>query len=117
MAQFSIKDLADLARAGYTPAAVKEILTLSEKATPEQAEEQPAAVAETNPATTDAEPIGQTENATTPEEPEAEVDYKTLYEQTQKDLKAAQEANTRVDASGNEGDPLESVKAIFASYT
>lgn len=113
----SIPDIVALAKAGYKPGDVKELITLSEKVSDPKPEEQPAATAEpSNPATESAEPKKATENADTDPEPKKVVDYKELYEKSQNDLKAAQEANRKQDASGNASDPTEDLKAIIASY-
>lgn len=119
MAQFSIKDLADLARAGYTPATVKELLTL-EKADTAPAEEPPAdSGADDTPKPPAGDPKQETEkgqgqgNAGESEKIEA---LKKQLEEAQNALKAAQEANTRKDVSGDPEDPEKSLKDIFASY-
>lgn len=91
----SLKDLIDLAKAGYTPANIRELISLSEKAEPQKTEEpkEPAG-APIEPKLAETKPE---ENKATEKEPEAKpeetVDYKALYEKSQADLKAAQEAN------------------------
>ena len=113
----SIPDIVALAKAGYKPGDVKELITLSEKVSDPKPEEQPAATAEqSNPATESAEPEKAPENAETDPEPDKEVNYKELYEESLKNLKAAQEANRKQDASGNAPDPSEDLKTIIASY-
>lgn len=97
----TLKDLADLARAGYTPAQVKEIIALSDKEKDVKPEEQQAATAPTSEAATEsAEPEKATENEEQHSEPEQkEIDYKALYEKTQEDLKKAQAVNRSTDLS------------------
>lgn len=113
----SIPDIVALAKAGYKPVDVKELITLSEKVSDPKPEEQPGATAEpSNPATESPEAKEPTENAEKASEPDKEVDYKELYEESLKNLKAAQEANRKQDASGNASDPTEDLKAIIASY-
>ena len=113
----SISDIVALAKAGYRPADVKELITLSEKVSDPKPEEQPAATAPTSEETTEsAEPEKAPENVEKDPEPEKVVDYKELYEKSQKDLKAAQEANRKQDASGEASDPSEDLKSIIASY-
>lgn len=119
MAQFSIKDLADLARAGYTPATVKELLTL-EKAEPEKAEEPPAGTgADDKPQPAAGDPKGEPEKEPK-QEPAGESDnidaLKQKLQEAESALKAAQEANTRKDVSGDTEDPEKALKEIFASY-
>lgn len=93
----SIKDLIELAKAGYTPAAVKELITLSEKADPpkpEEPKEPTGAPNEPKPAETKPEENKAGENEPKGK-PEEAVDYKELYEKTLADLKTAQEANRK----------------------
>lgn len=120
MAQFSIKDLADLARAGYTPATVKELLTL-ERAEP-TTEKPPAGTgADDEPQPAAGDPIQEPEKESDRENAQESVNVKieTLkqqLEEAQNALKAAQDANIRKDVSGDSGDPEKSLKDIFASY-
>lgn len=91
----SIKDLIELAKAGYTPAAVKELITLSEKADPPKTEEPKEPAGATNePKPAEPKPEENKAGENEPKEkPEKTVDYKELYEKTLADLKTAQEAN------------------------
>lgn len=95
---FTVKDLADLARAGYKPADVKDIIKAANEVPP-QPEPQP-------------EPPKEEES---PKEPE--VDYKALYEKSQEDLKKAQAANNsrNVQDSETEAD-VDDLADIFRSY-
>ena len=116
----SITDLITLAKAGYTPGQVKELITLSERAEPVKPEEpQKAAGAISEPKPADSEPkIEVTEKEVQPVEPKKEeINYKELYEKSQEDLKKAQEANRKTDASINQhADPTKHLLDIFASY-
>ena len=101
----SISDMIALARAGYTPSQVKELMTMetSQDVKPEpepeaKAEEPQAAAAPIDEAkTASAESKQATENAS-PEKAEDPVDYKALYEQTKADLDKAQKANVSQNA-------------------
>lgn len=99
----NIKDVVDLARAGYKPADVKELIELSKTPEPLQAETQPAQ---------DAEPIisqsipAETEPDKTPEtvskentQPDVETDYKALYEAEKAKVNDLQIKNTQADVS------------------
>ena len=115
----SIKDLIELAKAGYTPANVKELITLSEKVEPAKTEEpkEPAA-APTTPKTAETKPeenkAGENESQGKPEET---VDYKALYEKTLADLKTAQEANrTESQPADNSADMEKHLADTFASF-
>ena len=91
----SLKDLIDLAKAGYTPANIRELISLSEKAeTPKTEEPKEDAPAPNEPKSADPKPEENNAPEKDPEDkPKEAVDYKALYEKTAADLKAAQEAN------------------------
>lgn len=115
----SITDLIALAKAGYTPGQVKELIALSEKEPETKHEEQPGATAPIIEETTASpEPLGATEKEVQTQEPEkVEINYKELYEKSQEDLKKAQEANRKTDVSTNQqADPTKHLLDIFASY-
>ena len=115
----SIGDLITLAKAGYTPAQVKELITLSEKADPAKPEEpQGAAPAPLEPKSVSPEPERAPEKEAQPEEPKKEeINYKELYEKSQEDLKKAQAQNRGADASlNNPADPEKDLLAVFSSY-
>lgn len=97
MGKISFKDIVDLAKAGYKPGDLRELLALSETADAgKQEEPQEVVPAITEPESTNPEPVVRTENKE-PAEPEETVDYKKLYEQSQEDLKKAQAANIKKD--------------------
>jgi hypothetical protein len=141
----TITDLIALAKAGYTPGQVKELITLSEREPETTHEEQPGATAPIQEATTASpEPLGASEKSAQPQETEETginykelyersqedlkkaqpqeteetgINYKELYERSQEDLKKAQEANRKTDASVNQqSDPERDLLNIFASY-
>ena len=91
----SLTDLIALAKAGYTPANIRELISLSEKSeAPKTEEPKEEAPAPNEPKSAVPEPE---ENKAAEKEPEPKteetVDYKALYEKSQADLKAAQESN------------------------
>ena len=135
----SLTDLIALAKAGYTPAAVKELIALSDSADPSKTEDpktktedpktktedpkasakteepQGAAAANSEPKTVSPEPEKNkaTENASQQsnrEQPEPAVDYKSLYEKTADELKKAQSANR--SQSAPEDDPAKAMKDL-----
>lgn len=71
----NIKDIIALAKAGYKPGEIKELLEL--------------AVPDPEPEKKDPEPDPE------PEKKDTEPDYKAMYEESQKKLLAAQKANQR----------------------
>ena len=118
MGKISFKDVVELAKAGYKPADVKELISLSEMADQSKQEEpQGAAPAEIEPKSVSPEPDRAPENKE-PEKPEEAVDYKKLYEQSQEDLKKAQAANIKKDSSpADQGkDPYKNLTDLVASY-
>lgn len=115
----SIADLITLAKAGYTPSQVKELITLSEKADPPKPEEpkEPAG-APTEPKPADPKPEENKAPENDPEEkPEETVNYKELYEKTLADLKTAQEANRAGSQPEDKSADLEKhLTETFASF-
>lgn len=90
-----LTDLIALAKAGYKPGEIKELLALEPAAPPE-------------PEKKDPEPDPE------PEEKEPEPDYKKLYEESQKKLKAAQKANIKQPVEQPEDKSLEDlIRDIF----
>lgn len=116
----SLTDLIALAKAGYTPANVKELITLSETADAAKAEEpQGAPEAPTEPKSESPEPEKTTATENEPKQATQEeiVDYKALYEKTAAELKAAQAANR--SQSAPEDDPDQALKhlgEVITSY-
>lgn len=91
----SIKDVVALAKAGYKPADVKELMEMS-KEVPEEAPVAP----EVKPVQPDPATEAPAEVTTTAEEPkEPEIDYKAKYEEL---LEANRKAALTRDNSGSE---------------
>ena len=115
----SLSDLIALAKAGYTPANVKELISLSETVEPQKTEEpKEDAPAPTTPKSADPKPEETKAPEKEPEDkPEETVDYKALYEKSQADLKAAQEANRSSSQPEDKSADLEKHLAeTFASF-
>ena len=117
MGKISFNDIVALAKAGYKPADVKELISLSETAEQSKQEEpQGAAPAIDEPKSVSPEPDRAPEN-TEPAKPEETVDYKKLYEQSQEDLKKAQAANIKKDnAPAQAPDPMKNLTDLVSSY-
>ena len=115
--KISFKDVVELAKAGYKPADVKELISLSEMADQSKQEEpQGAMPAIDEPKSASPEPDRAPENKE-PEKPEEAVDYKKLYEQSQEDLKKAQAANIKKDAAPAQApDPMNNLKDLVSSF-
>ena len=115
-----LNDIAALAKAGYTPQDVKDLLNLSKPQEPLKAEAQPAEQ-ERTPDTESVQIITEPDKGTeTPpkesSQPEPEPDYKALYEAEQEKVKALQIKNNNADVSQNitvnENDLLEAIKSF-----
>ena len=117
MGKISFNDIVSLAKAGYKPADVKELIALSETAEQSKQEEpQGAAPAIDEPKSVSPEPDRAPENIE-PAKPEETVDYKKLYEQSQEDLKKAQAANIKKDnAPAQAPDPMKNLTDLVSSY-
>lgn len=128
-----LSDIAELAKAGYKPQDVKDLLNLSKPQENLKTEVQPAAgktpPAGGQPATGETPPggTGDSKNITEPdkgaasapkasEQPDPEPDYKALYEAEQEKVKALQIKNNNADVSQNitvkEEDLLEAIKSF-----
>lgn len=91
----SIKDIVELAKAGYKVADVKELLDLSKVET--DIKEDSSIVADEKIDT-----ISVTTSEIEDDKPE--IDYKKLYEDTKKELETAQKKNINKDISNTEDD-------------
>lgn len=89
----SIKDVVSLAKAGYKPADVKELIEMSKEVPPEE----PAPVAPKAEEKAEEAPAAGTPAADEPKEPE--VDYKAKYEEL---LEVNRKAALTRDNSGSE---------------
>lgn len=115
-----IGDLVALAKAGYTPAQVKEILALQEQKA-ESKEEEPAAIIpkeEPQPEPENKQPEAE---ATEVKNSEAELQstiesLKAELEKVKSDLAEAQNANVRRDNSGNKPDRTQAINDIVRAF-
>lgn len=115
----TLNDIVALAKQGYKPGDIKELISLSEKAdagAPEEQQKAAGAIDEPKPADSEAKEPTENEKPDNAEQ-EDDVDYKKLYEQSQSDLKKAQEANLKKDnAPAQPEDPTKDLKAIITTY-
>ena len=115
----TLNDIVALAKQGYKPGDIKELISLSEMANADKQEEpQKAAGAIDEPKPADSEAKEPTENVKPANaEQKDDVDYKKLYEQSQSDLKKAQEANIKKDsAPAQSPDPMNNLKDLVSSF-
>ena len=111
----TIKDIVELAKAGYKPAEVKELLELSKsednKEVPEDNKEAPEDKKE--------EPKEKKEVPEDKKEDEdKDIDYKSLYESTKKELDKAQKENRKKDISSDEDNKTDEdiLKDLFKEF-
>lgn len=99
----SIKDIVDLAKAGYSVSDVKELISLSKE------DEKPCPVPDDTPGPEGDSNEKSPNSLDAKESPsqdeskdEKEPDYKALYEKSQKELEEAQKANRNKDRSSED---------------
>lgn len=114
-------DVVKLSLAGKTPGEIRELMELeSELKAAEKEEQAPTKLFEMIKEEPKEEPKAEEPKDPEPkEEPkEPEIDYKKLYEDSQKELKAAQAANAKKDMSGD--DPIKerqkTIEDLVRSY-
>jgi hypothetical protein len=116
-------DIISLAKAGYTPADVREFLKVPEpETTPSQSPDlQPPSEIPSQNVVTE-KPGTEPENVTNNDSVE-NVDYKRMYdeliqkqEELQKSLQAAQSSNVKQDASGDKEDPYSIFNKAAAEF-
>ena len=116
----SIKDVVDLAKAGYKPADVKELMELSKTSDATVSEAQPPqadqTVSQSQPDVTQAD----NDASAAPKESDqtaTEPDYKALYEAEKEKVNSLQKINTNADVSGpSETDILSSLSDVIRDY-
>lgn len=121
-----LSDIAALAKAGYTPQDVKDLMqlnkaTFEDGAIPLPGEPSPGDAAESQPApgkeSPGTEPDKSKEMAPTAStQPADETDYKALYEAEQEKLKALQNKNTQADISGNNTTNISDLVNVIRDY-
>lgn len=96
----SIKDIVDLAKAGYSVSDVKELISLSkeDEKTDPVPDDTPGQEGDSN----ENSPKDAKESPSQEDPKDEEPDYKTLYEKSQKELKEAQKANRNKDRSSED---------------
>lgn len=109
----NITDIIALAKQGYKPSDVKELIALSN-----QTEQNAAPIVESPAEEVQAEPIVQNEPVTPT--PEQVPDYKSMYEQMQEQVNAlsqklndAQQANVHQNVSGEEETPEDVLRKFY----
>lgn len=111
MGAFGILDIVALAKQGYKPADVKELIALANSAEDGKADEEPPAGSGN-----DVPPAGEPEKETEPEAGEDAIDYKAKYEEAQKALAEAQKQNRSADHQPDQGNPEDDLKELFATF-
>lgn len=96
----TIGDIVALAKAGYKPADVKELIEMTKEEKKDIADTSNSAIDDSSEPAAEVSPSA----SAAPEEPEDDTDYKALYEQAKKDLATAQKENVTKDISSAEDD-------------
>ena len=116
----SIKDVVDLAKAGYKPADVKELMELSKTSDAQVPDAQPPQADQTvsQPQPEPAQADNAASAAPKESEPTAtEPDYKALYEAEKEKVNSLQKINTNADVSGpSEAEILSSLSDVIRDY-
>ena len=111
----NLKDVVDLAKAGYTVKDVKELIELSKAPETEQSTPQPVS---TETEQSKSESPTQDEVAEMPakesDQPAAETDYKALYEAEKAKVDSLQKINNSKDVSGNKNDEVDLLALVKA---
>lgn len=99
----TVIEMLNLAKSGYKPNEIAELMKLEKEATAEVTEDAPETDAENTEVSTD-ESVAEvvTETVTVVENEQSDMDYKKLYEQTLDTLKAVQSANINRDSSNTD---------------
>lgn len=97
----NLTDIISLAKQGYKPNDIKELIALAEP----METEQPAPPE--NPA--EEAPVMEEQKEPVKQEPVEVIDYKALYEESQKKLHAAQQANINTNIQGSTQSDLDLV--------
>ena len=110
---FNLKDVVDLAKAGYTVKDVKDLIELSKTSTEPVAEAQPEQTPAETPAETPEKSVENVPKESTKQTDEP--DYKALYEAEKEKVSALQNKNNKTDLSQNttvkESDLLETIRS------
>ena len=114
--KIGVKDMISLALKGWSKEDIKELITMAEQAEAGKPNEEPqAGTGETAPADPGAKQ--EPEKETEPLKPDDAIDYKSLYEQSQKELAAAQEENRKQTIPEPDPDAgMKSLKEACASF-
>lgn len=92
----NLSDIIALAKQGYKPDDIKELIALSKE---DEKESNESKATENSTDGAEGEPEEQTVEGTTTEDSTDNVDYKKLYEESQKKIEALQKENVNKDLS------------------
>lgn len=94
----TIGDIVALAKAGYKPADVKELIEMTKEEKKDIADTSDPANDDSSEPAAEVSPLA----SAVPDKTEDDTDYKALYEQAKKDLATAQKENVNKDISSAE---------------
>lgn len=116
----NIKDVVDLAKAGYTPKDVKELIELSKTPDAPASDAQPPQADQTVSQSQADDKQADNDASAAPKESEptaTEPDYKALYEAEKEKVNSLQKINTNADVSGpSEAEILSSLSDVVRDY-
>lgn len=98
----NLTDIVALAKQGYKPADIKELIALSTDSESNQQDDAGQNQGEGQTPEGTGEPEKPTEETEPNHKPEQELDYKKMYEESQKALAEAQKKNVNQNAGGTE---------------
>ena len=116
----SIKDVIDLAKAGYKPTDVKELIELSKISDAPLSDAQPPQADQTVSQSQPENLAADNDASAAPKESEptaTEPDYKALYEAEREKVNSLQKINTNADVSGpSEAEIISSLSDVIRDY-
>lgn len=110
----TLNDFITLAKQGYKPADIKELIQMSEGRDDAPQVEQSAISTQLENSESENAPIE--ENTDQAPEAEQSVDYKKLYEEEKKKVETIQQSNVKKNIQGNETSDIDVFNALAKSF-
>ena len=114
--KIGIRDMISLALKGWSKEDIKDLISMADTVEAGKTNEEPQA-GTGDPAPADRGDKPEPEKEKEPQKTDEAIDYKTLYEQSQKELAAAQAANRSSAVPEEDPEkPMNDLKGVFASF-
>lgn len=110
----TLNDIITLAKQGYKPADIKELIQMSEGQDDAPQVEQSAISTQSENSESENAPIE--EDAVQAPEAEQSVDYKKLYEEEKKKVETIQQSNVKKNIQGNETSDIDVFNELAKSF-